>query len=269
MHLFMHISMASLKIHGILLLAAVLLGLFMGILWLLSAPFRTSWAKGKIGELRVRRIAWFGLGWRTYYRFHDVMLKTPDGTTQIDHLFLSRFGVFVVETKNWGGWLFGREGDLHWTQMIEGETFKFLNPLRQNYKHVRAVKTALDIPMDKIHPVVALVGRCAFKTPIPSGVTMGSGFIRYIKLFREPVFTQHEVSLLLKRIEAKRLASTRRRRRIHVLNLKRRSDPNARWLCPKCGRPMILRTVKQGSRVGQRFWGCSGYPQCRFTRNLS
>lgn len=51
--------------------------------------------------------AWFALPKSTYTPFHDVTLPTPDGTTQIDHIFVSRFGVFVVETKNMGGWIFG------------------------------------------------------------------------------------------------------------------------------------------------------------------
>ena len=37
----------------------------------------------------------------------------PDGTTQIDHIFVSHYGVFVVETKNTSGWIFGNERDRH------------------------------------------------------------------------------------------------------------------------------------------------------------
>ena len=36
--------------------------------------------------------------------------------------------------------------------------------------------------------------------------------------------------------------------------------------CPRCGQPMILRTAHKGSRAGQPFWGCSGYPDCTGTR---
>lgn len=69
----------------------------------------------------------------TYVRFHDVMLPTPDGTTQIDHVFVSRFGVFVVETKNMAGWIFGSERGRRWTQVLPGgRKTSFQNPLRQN-----------------------------------------------------------------------------------------------------------------------------------------
>lgn len=51
-----------------------------------------------------------------YRSFHDLMLPTRDGMTQIDHVSVSRSGVFVVETKNMGGWIFGergRDGEIH------------------------------------------------------------------------------------------------------------------------------------------------------------
>ena len=69
-----------------------------------------------------------------YRQYHDVILPTAGGTTQIDHVFVSVFGVFVVETKNMSGWIFGSERDQDWTQVFPGgRKFKFQNPLRQNY----------------------------------------------------------------------------------------------------------------------------------------
>ncbi len=38
-------------------------------------------------------------------------------------------------------------------------------------------------------------------------------------------------------------------------------------MCPKCGKPMLLRTIQRGTRQGQKFWGCSDYPHCNATRN--
>lgn len=36
--------------------------------------------------------------------------------------------------------------------------------------------------------------------------------------------------------------------------------------CPVCCKPMVLRTARKGPRAGERFWGCSGYPECKGTR---
>ena len=50
-------------------------------------------------------------------------------------MFVSVFGVFVVETKNMGGWIFGSERNREWTQVFpNAEKYKFQNPLRQNYR---------------------------------------------------------------------------------------------------------------------------------------
>ena len=38
--------------------------------------------------------------------------------------------------------------------------------------------------------------------------------------------------------------------------------------CPRCGKPMALRTARKGERAGSQFWGCSGFPQCKATRAL-
>ena len=118
--------------------------------------------KGFAGEAKVAVGAMLALPSSTYVRFHDVMLPTPDGTTQIDHLFVSRFGVFVVETKNMSGWIFGSEHDMRWAQAFPGgRKESFQNPLRQNYRRVKAVEELLAaraLPAEAVHSVVAFVG---------------------------------------------------------------------------------------------------------------
>jgi len=243
----------------LLVIAAVVIG------WLC----KTRWFKGHLGEWRVRLISWVTLDRNIYHRLDNIMLRTPDGATQIDHLFVSRFGVFVLETKNMQGWIFGREEDSKWTQNIYGDTYKFQNPLRQNYKHAKAIENALKIPSETVHSVVAFVGKSTFKTNMPPNVTSGTGFISYIKSFQSQVFTEEQVAGLLNEIETKRLKSEHILNIKHVHNLKQRSNPNASRRCPKCGSPLIVRTAKRGAGAGRQFWACSAYPKCRFTQNIA
>ncbi|WP_413247310.1 nuclease-related domain-containing protein [Pseudomonas sp. Marseille-Q5115] len=70
---------------------------------------KTPWARGYVGELLVRSQARRGLPDTLYHPLHNVTLRTPDGTTQIDHVFVSPYGVFVLETKHMRGWIFGGE----------------------------------------------------------------------------------------------------------------------------------------------------------------
>ncbi|AFL72242.1 nuclease-related domain-containing protein [Thiocystis violascens] len=246
----------------------------LGLVWwliplaLLVGLLKSPSVKGYLGESRVRRIARTRLDPMTYHPLHNLTLPTPDGTTQIDHVFVSRFGLFVLETKNMTGWIFGGEHQAQWTQKIYRRTTRFQNPLRQNYKHLKALERALPVPLETIHSVVAFVGDSTFKTEMPPNVTQGNGFVRHIQSFREPVFTETQVVELVRRLQDGRLAPTLATHRAHVRSLKQRSNPDASQRCPRCGRPMILRTVKKGTQAGRRFWACSGFPDCQSTRDL-
>ncbi|MCU1758375.1 NERD domain-containing protein [Pseudomonas sp. 14P_8.1_Bac3] len=225
--------------------------------------------KGWIGEQLVRFFAHLLLDRKIYRRLHDVTLITPDGTTQIDHVFVSPFGVFVLETKNMGGWIFGGEKQAQWTQQIYKKRFKFQNPNHQNYKHLKALQAVLEIEPEHVHSVIAFVGGSTFKTEMPANVTQGMGLVRYIKSFQQPVFSEAQVTAMLDTLQAGRLAPTLATRREHVQRLKQRDDPSASRLCPRCGSALVVRAYKTGSRMGQQFWGCSTYPKCRTMQPLS
>ena len=231
--------------------------------------FQTPWFKGVLGEALVKFTARLRLPDDIYHRLHNVTLPTPDGTTQIDHIFVSRFGIFVVETKNIKGWIFGGENQAQWTQKIFKKSFKFQNPLRQNYKHVKTLETALDVPTESIHSVVVFAGGSTFKSPMPANVTAGGGYITYIKSFSEPVLSELQVQRAVSKIESARLESTRKTHRQHVQRLKTRSNTSAERKCPKCGSRMVLRKARRGANAGNQFWGCSGYPKCRVVQNVT
>ncbi|RRV04784.1 nuclease [Pseudomonas sp. v388] len=251
--------------------AAILAPTLEALRWLLPALFlisllKTRWAKGHIGELLVRLFARWKLDKNVYRRLHNVTLNTLDGTTQIDHVFLSPYGVFVLETKNMTGWIFGSEKQPQWTQKIYKRTFRFQNPLRQNYKHLKALEATLGIDPAHLHSVITFVGGSTFKTEMPANVTRGIGFARYIRSFQQPVFSEAQVEAFTEALHTGRRAPTRATHREHVQSLKRRSDPMAERFCPKCGGSLLVRTVKSGVNAGNQFWGCSTYPKCRYSQ---
>lgn len=236
---------------------------------LLLPLFKTAWFKGLFGEFLVRLAARFMLDKNLYHPFHNVMLTTPDGTTQIDHIFVSKFGVFVVETKNMKGWIYGDASQATWTQKIFKNTYKFQNPLRQNYKHTKAIEALLSIPESTIHSVIVFVGESTFKNDMPENVTYAGGFIRYIKSKNQAVLTDSQVQSVISVIDSGKLKATFQAQREHVRNLQSRSNPDSEQLCPKCGNPMVLRTAKKGDNQGNQFWGCSQYPKCRTVRPVT
>lgn len=232
---------------------------------------RTSWFKswyskfkGWYGEFKVKVAAYFVLNKSKYRAFHNVLLNTSNDTTQIDHIFVSRYGIFVVETKNMKGRIFGEPSQATWTQRIYGNNYPFQNPLRQNYKHTKALEALIDVPEHAIYSVIIFVGRSTFGTIMPEEVTHGAGsLIRYIKSRKRLALTSKQVQAATSVIESNRQKATHKTQREHVNKIQ------SRPICHKCGSLMVLRTAKKDANSGQKFWGCSQYPGCRSTQPLS
>ncbi|GAB5415753.1 MAG: NERD domain-containing protein [Congregibacter sp.] len=236
---------------------------------ILAGIFKSPWFKGMAGEFLVNTAARLFLPKDKYHLIKDVTLATDDGTTQIDHIIVSRYGVFVIETKNMKGWIFGSTNQRTWTQKIYKHTSKFQNPLHQNYKHVKTLEALLDIPASAIHSLVVFVGDSKFKTDIPENVAYAGGYIRHIKSRREVVLSQADVEAVTAQIEQLRLQRGLTTDRQHVRHLRqtRESLPLTALQktprCPKCSSTMVLRTARKGRNAGKTFWGCTTYPACR------
>ncbi|MNF80184.1 DNA topoisomerase I [compost metagenome] len=166
------------------------------------------------------------------------------------------------------GWIFGSEQQAQWTQKLYKRTFKFQNPLRQNYKHLKALEATLGVDPERLHSVISFIGGSTFKTEMPANVTQGIGFIRYIQSFQQAVFSAAEVDAMLHALQTGRRAPTLATNREHVQNLKRRSDPTAERHCPECGSALVIRSRKTGANAGLQFWGCSTFPKCRTMQSL-
>ena len=229
--------------------------------------------KGRTGELKVKMGTVLALPSSVYRRYHNVTLPTVGGTTQLDHVFVSVFGVFVVETKNMAGWIFGSERNREWTQVFPGgQKYKFQNPLRQNYRHVRAMEDMLagiGLPEAAVKSVVIFVGDAELKRKVPENVTVGGlGGARYIRSFRTRILSEGQVAEICVAIETGRMKPSWGTNRQHVRNLRQRRDGSTPRLCPRCGRTMVLRTAKRGPTPGDQFWGCEGFPTCRMVEKL-
>ena len=231
--------------------------------------FKLPVVKGMFGELLVALMLRLLLDKNLYHRLHNVTLPTIDGTTQIDHLVVSEFGIFVIETKNMRGWIFGSEKQAEWTQKIFKKNVRFQNPLRQNYKHTKAVEAVTGLEPDRVHSVVVFVGDSTFKTPMPSNVTNLGGLVRYIKSFQEQVLDDEAIVFALESIFGGKHANNWQTHKDHVARLKSRGDENAARLCPRCGEAFVIRQIQQGVNAGEKFWGCSAYPRCRAVQKIA
>lgn len=233
---------------------------------------KTSWFKGVFGEFIVNISAKLLLDKTQYHLIKNVTLPTEDGTTQIDHVIVSRFGVFVIETKNMKGWIFGHPNQKTWTQKIYKHSSQFQNPLYQNFKHTKTLESLLGLSDKQIHSVIVFVGDSTFKTDMPENVTHGIGYLRYIKSKTQPVLSDLEVSDITQKIEDGRLTRSFKTNRDHVEHVKsiveRKTYANTS-ACPNCGSEMVVREVKKGENIGKRFMGCSSFPKCRYVAELT
>ena len=223
-----------------------------------------SMFKGWVGELQGTLAKKLFLDSDTYIDLNNVTIPTSNGTTQIDHVIVSRYGVFVVETKNMDGWIFGDEKSAQWTQSMYGKKYRFQNPLRQNYRHTKALSDFLGIEHDKFISVVMFWGNCKFKTPLPENV-LQQGYATHIKRYQTVHFQDEEVQEIATAIKGGALPKTWATRRQHVENLKERHSSTTN--CPRCGSDLVLRTAKSGNNAGAQFYGCTKFPGCRCTGN--
>ena len=233
---------------------------------ILAALLKSPWFKGVMGEFWVNLMTRLFLNKNTYHLIKNVTLPTEDGTTQIDHIIVSQFGVFVVETKNMKGWIYGAEDQKQWTQVIFKVKNKFQNPLHQNYKHTKVLADLLGLQEGQMHSVVVFVGDSTFKSEVPTNVTYGGGYIRHVKSFQDRVLSDEEVAEVISKIEEGRLERSFKTNREHVKHVKEIvAEKMSQTQCAKCGSPMVERVAKKGENAGNRFMGCSAYPKCRNT----
>jgi len=224
-----------------------------------------SFLKGWLGEKVTQFGLWHHLDEQVYRRFHDVIVPARNGTTQIDHVLVSCYGIFVVETKNYKGWIFGAEHAAQWTVSHFGKKFQFQNPLRQNFRHTQCLAEHLHLPPEKFRSVVFFIGDCELKTALPANV-LTRGLVSHVQSFTTPCLTPTEAGAVATSLASLKADPTLTSR-AHLASLTARHQSTT--ICPRCGSPLVERTARSGSNAGKAFLGCKGFPKCRFVRSVT
>ena len=162
-----------------------------------------------------------------YYLLNHLTLGAGTQSTQIDHVLVSRFGIFVIENKEYSGWIFAGAGDKKWTQVLYRAKFRFQNPVHQNYGHVSAVRRLLEfLPNDAIVSAVVFTGSAKFKTTIPDGVFTLHQFLGFLASQKTERMTLNRVQFCVGRLETSRRSVTKATDLEHVEQLRRRYGRN-------------------------------------------
>lgn len=113
---------------------------------------------GKYGEYLIYKNLQTLEGNGGKFLFNLYIPKTDDKTTEIDILLICTKGIFVFESKNYSGWIFGSETNKNWTQTLpsgwRGDCHKerFYNPIMQNATHIKYLRYLVgeNIPIKSI-----------------------------------------------------------------------------------------------------------------------
>ena len=185
-------------------------------------------SKGRKGELVVGVRLLAGLPDDEYILLSDLYLPLKDGgTTQVDHVVVSRFGVFVIEAKMYTGWVFGDKQASHWTHVVYKTKHRFQNPMRQNWLHVCAISENLGLPKKYLRSVVVFTGDVEFKTPMPEGVVYSKQAAEYILSFTTPLYSAEERDAIVSVLKEWSASVSKEQRRAHVANLRKRLEKRA------------------------------------------
>ena len=178
--------------------------------------------KGDVGEQIVKVAVLSKLDAAQYRHFSNLIIPAPNGTTQIDNIVVSPFGVFVIEAKYFQGWIFGGAKQEKWTHTLSRfEKYAFPNPIRQNYGHIKALARLLRQPESRFHSVIVFAHRnCQLKTELPANVCLQHNFIEYIQGFTKNIVDDAALARIHSVLQQPEWQATEDKKAAHVERLK-------------------------------------------------
>lgn len=208
------------------------------------------------------------LGGYKKFLFNCYVPKENGGLTEIDLILLHGSGVYVLESKNYSGWIFGDERDQHWTQSFPGgRKTRFFNPIKQNNAHIRQLRRWLpELAEDAVQSIIVFSERCELKnitlTTHKHVVVKRGKALRAIRSFvGRKALSPTDIDAIYQRLypQTQLCSQSREAHRLGV------EDVVEGRVCAYCGAPLVLRTAKQ---TGKQFLGCGKFPHCRYTIHI-
>lgn len=199
---------------------------------------------------------------KEYMIINDIMLVFEGASSQIDHVIVSKYGIFVIETKQYNAYVVGNDYDKKWYFQKGRQKIYINNPIHQNYGHVQTLKNVLNIDENLFVPIVCISGNAKVKTN-SNKVARVYNIIDKIKAYETPVIANPE-EIYERIVKANIIDKESRKQHVHnVRALIQQKEIENQNKCPRCGKDLVERTGKKG-----QFIGCSNFPRCKFTKNI-
>ena len=201
-----------------------------------------------------------------YHVIDNVLFMSNGRSTQIDHIVVSPYAVFVIETKGYKGWIFGGESTEYWTQSIYGHKSTFYSPLLQNDGHIRFLKFLLkDLGNILFVPIVVFNNEAELKVNVNTHIVVNRCCLKdAILQYKTPAISQEPKEKIISIIESNSKTLEKGATCEHKYNaLRKQYDSQNKiqhGVCPRCGGRLVERQGRYGC-----FFGCSNYPRCKFT----
>ena len=155
--------------------------------------------KGRWGEIEVAN--YLNSLSNEYVVINDVMIETNNRTSQIDHIVVSPYGIFVIETKNYSGILYGEEYESYVPYVCGSNQYSIYNPLKQNRSHVYTLMNALDIPNRNVFvPILAISDDCESHMQAKVDIVPFAYVCDAIDQYKYKMFSRREVLSIAQRI---------------------------------------------------------------------
>ena len=255
-------------------------------------PFmRVQFNKGLLGEFYTYKYLKSLAGYKRYL-FNLYLQKNNGEYTELDVVLLHESGIYVFESKNYSGWIFGTESQQYWTQTLPvgrgAQKNQFYNPILQNKGHLKWLQTFLDDRSLPFYSYIVFSDRCTLKNIT---LTSKEHYVmnRYnllsavqqniaktgVQLSQDKIDNLFEKLYPLTQIdEAEKIT--------HIRNIRQNTQSSfsqtisatnvtpdiEKTICPRCGGKLVMRIATKGEHQGKKFWGCSNYPKCRYIENL-
>lgn len=230
---------------------------------------KTPTFKGLLGEFIIKLIIGESSeeSGKEKYVIHNLLLPTEDGTTsQIDHVVINSSGIYVIETKNYKGRIYGDDYQLQWTQVLNYGKVKnrFYSPVKQNYKHICVIKHFLPEYVSVNSLIVFIRGNTEY---IKSNYVCSPWDInRRMSIHSDYTLSPYEMRSIYETLLNKNISDTISRWK-HTENVKQKKYENDYYvnnnICPRCKGNLIKKRGKYGE-----FLSCCHYPDCKFTTSI-
>lgn len=194
-----------------------------------------------------------------YLIINDLMVIVNDTTHQIDHVVISPYGIFVIETKQYNGYIVGNEYDKKW---VQNKKYYINNPIHQNYGHIKQLEEVLKMPEEKFISIVCIPSTAKVKVRTNKNLVLRLYELneKILSYKKDQLQDYKEIYNKLKQLNVVD-KTLRKKHKEYVKEIKNDKETKKFNKCPVCGGDLIEKNGKYG-----KFIGCSNYPRCHYTK---